>query len=144
VPEESYAIPFGEASIVREGDDATIVTYGRMVHLATDAAANLRPVFGSCSSFFRRHHRRDGCQNKMGSDYDKTTHRHVEIVDDHSLEPDLLKPADVESEFFDGDVNLSGPGDIVYLIPTPSTDPRGTYVLGSGLFTRDLAPSSWR
>ncbi|KAJ9144493.1 Major facilitator superfamily transporter [Pleurostoma richardsiae] len=60
----------------------------------------------------------------MGSDYDKTTHRHVEIVDDHSLEPDLLKPADVESEFFDGDVNLSGPGDIVYLIPTPSPDPR--------------------
>ncbi|HDR9233877.1 TPA: alpha-ketoacid dehydrogenase subunit beta [Burkholderia vietnamiensis] len=41
VPEESYAIPFGEASIVREGDDATIVTYGRMVHLATDAAAKL-------------------------------------------------------------------------------------------------------
>ncbi|KVD82818.1 pyruvate dehydrogenase [Burkholderia stagnalis] len=41
VPEESYAIPFGEASIVREGDDATIVTYGRMVHVATDAAAKL-------------------------------------------------------------------------------------------------------
>ena len=41
VPEESYAIPFGEANIVREGDDATIVTYGRMVHLAMDAAAKL-------------------------------------------------------------------------------------------------------
>ncbi|KVM87060.1 alpha-ketoacid dehydrogenase subunit beta [Burkholderia stagnalis] len=41
VPEESYAIPFGEASIVREGDDATIVTYGRMVHVAMDAAAKL-------------------------------------------------------------------------------------------------------
>ncbi|CAN0621380.1 Acetoin:2,6-dichlorophenolindophenol oxidoreductase subunit beta [Burkholderia multivorans] len=41
VPEESYAIPFGEASVVREGDDATIVTYGRMVHVATDAAQKL-------------------------------------------------------------------------------------------------------
>ncbi|MCA3812680.1 MAG: alpha-ketoacid dehydrogenase subunit beta, partial [Burkholderia sp.] len=41
VPEESYAIPFGEANVVREGDDVTIVTYGRMVHLATDAAAKL-------------------------------------------------------------------------------------------------------
>ncbi|UEP20129.1 alpha-ketoacid dehydrogenase subunit beta [Burkholderia ambifaria] len=41
VPEESYAIPFGEANVVREGNDATIVTYGRMVHLATDAAAKL-------------------------------------------------------------------------------------------------------
>jgi pyruvate dehydrogenase E1 component beta subunit len=41
VPEESYAIPFGEANVVREGDDATIVTYGRMVHHATDAAEKL-------------------------------------------------------------------------------------------------------
>ncbi|KWU28260.1 alpha-ketoacid dehydrogenase subunit beta [Burkholderia sp. MS389] len=41
VPEESYAIPFGEASVLRDGDDATIVTYGRMVHLAMDAAATL-------------------------------------------------------------------------------------------------------
>src|ERR1700761_4377826 len=38
VPEELYAIPFGEANVVREGDDVTIVTYGRMVHYATDAA----------------------------------------------------------------------------------------------------------
>ncbi len=41
VPEESYAIPFGEANIVREGADATIVAYGLMVHRATEAAANL-------------------------------------------------------------------------------------------------------
>ncbi|VWC61391.1 pyruvate dehydrogenase subunit beta [Burkholderia lata] len=41
VPEESYAIPFGEANVMREGHDVTIVTYGRMVHLAMDAAAKL-------------------------------------------------------------------------------------------------------
>ena len=41
VPEESYAIPFGEANVVREGDDVTIVTYGRMVHYATEAAEKL-------------------------------------------------------------------------------------------------------
>lgn len=41
VPEESYAIPFGEANVVRDGDDATIVTYGRMVHYATEAAEKL-------------------------------------------------------------------------------------------------------
>jgi pyruvate dehydrogenase E1 component beta subunit len=41
VPEESYAIPFGEANVVRDGDDATIVTYGRMVHYAMDAAEKL-------------------------------------------------------------------------------------------------------
>ena len=41
VPEASYAIPFGEASVVREGKTATVVTYGLMVHRALDAAAAL-------------------------------------------------------------------------------------------------------
>jgi acetoin:2,6-dichlorophenolindophenol oxidoreductase subunit beta len=41
VPEEAYAIPFGEAEIVREGDDVTVVALGRMVHLASQAAASL-------------------------------------------------------------------------------------------------------
>jgi pyruvate dehydrogenase E1 component beta subunit len=41
VPEESYAIPFGEASIVREGDDVTIVAIARMVHVAQQAAEEL-------------------------------------------------------------------------------------------------------
>ena len=38
VPEESYAIPFGEANIVREGEHITIVALGRMVRFATRAA----------------------------------------------------------------------------------------------------------
>ena len=38
VPEEPYAIPFGEANFVREGRDVTIVTLGRMVHIASEAA----------------------------------------------------------------------------------------------------------
>src|ERR1700751_1538980 len=41
VPENSYAIPFGEANIVRDGKDVSIVTYGLMVHRALDAAAKL-------------------------------------------------------------------------------------------------------
>jgi pyruvate dehydrogenase E1 component beta subunit len=41
VPEASYAIPFGEANVVREGKHATIVTYGLMVHRSLDAAATL-------------------------------------------------------------------------------------------------------
>ena len=44
VPEESYAIPFGEAEIVREGDDVTVVALGRMVHLAQQAAAGLDDI----------------------------------------------------------------------------------------------------
>jgi pyruvate dehydrogenase E1 component beta subunit len=41
VPEESYAVPLGEANIFREGSDVTIVTLGRMVHVANEAAENL-------------------------------------------------------------------------------------------------------
>ncbi|MCI1190651.1 alpha-ketoacid dehydrogenase subunit beta [Calidifontimicrobium sp. SYSU G02091] len=41
VPEASYAIPFGEANVVREGRTATVVTYGLMVHRALDAAATM-------------------------------------------------------------------------------------------------------
>ena len=48
VPEESYTIPFGEANIVREGDDVTIVAFGRMVHQALKAAAVLAKEGISC------------------------------------------------------------------------------------------------
>ena len=48
VPEESYTIPFGEANIVREGDDVTIVALGRMVGLAQKAANALAPDGISC------------------------------------------------------------------------------------------------
>ena len=41
VPEESYAIPFGEANVLREGNDVTIVAIGRMVHMAMEAAGEL-------------------------------------------------------------------------------------------------------
>jgi acetoin:2,6-dichlorophenolindophenol oxidoreductase subunit beta len=41
VPEELYAIPLGEAKVVREGTDVTIVAFGRMVTEAETAAKML-------------------------------------------------------------------------------------------------------
>jgi pyruvate/2-oxoglutarate/acetoin dehydrogenase E1 component len=41
VPDEPYAIPFGEANFTREGNDVTIVAIARMVHLANEAADHL-------------------------------------------------------------------------------------------------------
>ncbi|GAA5161786.1 MULTISPECIES: alpha-ketoacid dehydrogenase subunit beta [Amycolatopsis] len=41
VPEDSYTIPFGEANVVRDGDDVTIVAIGRMVSVAEAAATEL-------------------------------------------------------------------------------------------------------
>lgn len=42
VPEEPYAIPFGEANVAREGSDLTIVTYGLMVPNSLAAAETLK------------------------------------------------------------------------------------------------------
>lgn len=41
VPEPPYAIPFSEASIVRDGRDVSVVCYGLMVHRALEAAKTL-------------------------------------------------------------------------------------------------------
>lgn len=41
VPEEEYTIPLGQAKIVKEGTDVTILAYSRMVQMALDAAKRL-------------------------------------------------------------------------------------------------------
>jgi len=38
VPEGHYTVPIGEADIVREGNELTIITYGTLVHVAEAAA----------------------------------------------------------------------------------------------------------
>jgi pyruvate dehydrogenase E1 component beta subunit len=48
VPEEAYTIPFGEANVLREGKDATVVAFGRMVSLAMLAAQALAKDGISC------------------------------------------------------------------------------------------------
>ena len=48
VPEEAYAIPFGEADIAREGNDVTIVALGAMVGKSLEAAEELSKDGISC------------------------------------------------------------------------------------------------
>ena len=48
VPEEPYAIPFGEVRFAREGQDVTVVTLGRMVHVVEEAAATLAGTGCEC------------------------------------------------------------------------------------------------
>lgn len=48
VPVESYAIPFGEANVVRDGGHATIITYGMMVNRSMDAAQELAKAGIEC------------------------------------------------------------------------------------------------
>jgi len=41
LPPEDYVVPIGKAALRREGSDASIITYGAMVHTALEAAENL-------------------------------------------------------------------------------------------------------
>lgn len=41
VPDEAYVIPLGEANVTREGDDVTVVAFGRMVQFANKVADKL-------------------------------------------------------------------------------------------------------
>ena len=41
VPEERYAVPICKARLHREGDDVSVITWGAMVHTATEAAEQL-------------------------------------------------------------------------------------------------------
>lgn len=48
VPDEDYVIPFGQARVVRQGEDVTVVALGRMVQFAQRAAANLAATGIDC------------------------------------------------------------------------------------------------
>lgn len=41
VPDRAYTVPFGEATVPREGEHCTIVAFGRMVGFAMEAAKRL-------------------------------------------------------------------------------------------------------
>jgi 2-oxoisovalerate dehydrogenase E1 component beta subunit len=41
VPEERYTVPIGKARLHREGDDVSVITWGAMVHTASEAAEQL-------------------------------------------------------------------------------------------------------
>lgn len=47
VPEERYVIPLGQANVVREGDDVTVIAYGAMVGVALEAAAEVEKGNGA-------------------------------------------------------------------------------------------------
>ena len=49
VPDEPYTIPFGEANLTREGDDVTIVAFGRMVGFSNQVADQLAKDGISCT-----------------------------------------------------------------------------------------------
>ena len=47
VPEGEYTLPLGKANVVKEGTDATIITYGAMVHTSLKAAEEIEKARGA-------------------------------------------------------------------------------------------------
>lgn len=47
VPEGEYTVPLGKANVVREGKDATVITYGAMVHTSLKAAEEIANARGA-------------------------------------------------------------------------------------------------
>jgi len=48
VPEEEYLIPIGKANIVREGKDVTLISFGKMMKVALEAADEMAKENISC------------------------------------------------------------------------------------------------
>lgn len=48
VPEEPYTVPLGEAKVTREGQDLTLIGYGTMLHVCTEAAEAVEKEGVSC------------------------------------------------------------------------------------------------
>lgn len=47
VPAERYTIPLGQAALVKEGNDVTVIAYGAMVDVAKQAAAQVEQTTGA-------------------------------------------------------------------------------------------------
>ncbi|MFQ5837484.1 MAG: alpha-ketoacid dehydrogenase subunit beta [Thermoplasmata archaeon] len=44
VPEEEYTVPLGQAKVLREGDDVSVIAYGAMIHVCMEAAKKAEEV----------------------------------------------------------------------------------------------------
>lgn len=49
VPESDYIVPIGEANLLREGDDITVISYSRTLQFVMEAAAELEKEQGITS-----------------------------------------------------------------------------------------------
>lgn len=47
VPAERYTVPIGQAALVKEGQDVTVIAYGAMVNVAAQAAAQVEQATGA-------------------------------------------------------------------------------------------------
>ena len=50
VPRDYYTVPLGEAEVVEEGSELTIITYGTLVHVLNRTTSSSEPVSSSTDS----------------------------------------------------------------------------------------------
>ena len=106
-PGEDYILPFGRAAVVREGHDLTIVTYGLMVHKATEAAKQLEKSSGASIEVIDLRTLNPLDKTTIGQSLQKTSKALVVYEDTLTAGPGAEVAAIIAEDFFD----LGQPGE---------------------------------
>lgn len=105
-PDEDYLLPFGQAAVVREGRDLTIVTYGLMVHKATEAAKLLEKSTGATIEVIDLRTLSPLDKKTIGLSLQKTSKALVVYEDNFTAGPGAEIAAIIAEDFFE---YLDGP-----------------------------------
>ena len=100
-PGEDYILPFGRAAVVREGHDLTIVTYGLMVHKATEAAKQLEKSSGASIEVIDLRTLNPLDKTTIGQSLQKTSKALVVYEDTLTAGPGAEVAAIIAEDFFE-------------------------------------------
>jgi len=105
-PDENYLLPFGQAAVVREGRDLTIVTYGLMVYKALEAAKYLKKNMGASIEVIDLRTLSPLDKTTIGKSLQKTSKALVVYEDTLTAGPGAEVAAIIAEEYFE---YLDGP-----------------------------------
>lgn len=105
-PGDDYLLPFGQAAVVREGQDLTIVTYGLMVHKSIEAAKHMEKSTGASIEVIDLRTLSPLDKNTIGRSLQKTSKALVVYEDTLTAGPGAEIAAIIAEEFFE---SLDGP-----------------------------------
>lgn len=105
-PDEDYVLPFGQAAVVREGRDLTIITYGLMVYKAIEAAKYLEKSTGASIEIIDLRTLSPLDKKTIGQSLQKTSKALVVYEDTLTAGPGAEVAAIIAEDFFE---YLDGP-----------------------------------
>ncbi len=100
-PDENYLLPFGQAAVVREGNDLTIVTYGLMVYKSLEAARILEKSHGVSIEIIDLRTLSPLDKHSIGKSLQKTSKALVVYEDTLTAGPGAEVAAIIAEEYFE-------------------------------------------